>query len=450
MAYKSAVLGFSFLVYSFETYIQYRQHKKLSEKHVPTALSQIVTQETFDKSQSYGRDRSLFLFVSSAYSQLQTAVILGFDLLPALWSSSAHVVSRVFVYVSRIRFGDNTPALTTALTSSPFADPAAVPEIATSLAFTGAFIIANQILSAPLSYYSTFVVEKRHGFNKSTFGTWIGDQVKTLLLAAGLGGPVLAAALWIVQKSGRQFYFYLWGFLLLFQLSMMHIYPNFIQPLFNTLTPLSPTTSLHAKIRALAERASFPMDKVFVVDGSRRSAHSNAYMYGFGNNKRIVLFDTLVEKADEEEVIAVLAHEIGHWKRNHVPVLLTIQQINMFLVFYTFSHFAHHPPLFASFNFPAPTNSTSYPTLIAFLLFSFVLGPWDSVAGLLLNLLSRKNEFEADAYAKSLREGEQLRGALVKLHIENLGNLNPDKWYSTYHYSHPPLVERLEALDKTD
>lgn len=221
-----------------------------------------------------------------------------------------------------------------------------------------------------------------------------------------------------------------------FQLFFVMIFPTFIQPLFNKFTPL-PKGSLRTKIEALAAKLKFPLKKLFVVDGSKRSSHSNAYFYGFFNNKRIVIFDTLIDQSTEEEVVAVLAHELGHWYYNHVFVTLLTVQVQLFVLFYLFSLLTQLPSLFAEFGF-----GKEQPILVGFLLFQFVYSPVDSVMTFFMNYMTRSKEFQADAFAKRLGYSEQLKAGLITLNKSNLSNVNPDYLYSMYHHSHPPLIQR--------
>jgi STE24 endopeptidase len=225
-----------------------------------------------------------------------------------------------------------------------------------------------------------------------------------------------------------------------FQMFFMMIFPTFIQPLFNKFTPL-PEGSLRKKIEALAKRLKFPLYKLFVVDGSKRSAHSNAYFFGFFNNKRIVIYDTLINTSTEEEVVAVLAHELGHWHFNHVLSNMIIVQVQLAAIFYLFSLLIKLPSLYVQFGFIHET-----PVFIGFLLFQFVYSPMDSIMTFLINSMTRSKEFQADAFAKKLGYTEQLKSGLIKLHTSNLANSNPDTLYSMYHHSHPPLMQRFISI----
>lgn len=215
--------------------------------------------------------------------------------------------------------------------------------------------------------------------------------------------------------------------------------------MFNKVEPL-PDGPLKEKIEALAARCAFPLTKLYVIDGSRRSSHSNAYFYGFFKNKRIVLFDTLLEQMDtHEEILAVLGHEIGHWAYSHTLRVLAFSQLHLFALFYLFSKFTTDVSLFESFGFARP--SVHFPTVISFMLFTFLYAPMESVLGFLMNCVSRYHEFQADEYANALGYAQELRSSLIKLSVKNKGMMWPDWMYAAYHYSHPPVVERLARLE---
>jgi STE24 endopeptidase len=261
------------------------------------------------------------------------------------------------------------------------------------------------------------------------------DQLTMLALSLVIGMPVLAGALKTVQWAGREFAIYIWLFMVGFQIFFMLIYPSFIQPLFNKFSPLE-DGSLKKKIDALAKRLDFPLTKVFVVDGSKRSSHSNAYFFGFFNNKRIVIFDNLIEKSSEDEVVAVLAHELGHWHFNHVLSNLLFVQAQLYVLFHMLQFLIQLPAIYTQFGF------SDRPLVIGFLLFQFAYAPVDSVLVFVMNFMTRLKEFQADAFAKKLGYATNLKSGLIKLQKDNLSDMNPDPLYSAYHHSHPTLLER--------
>lgn len=414
--WKRLVIGFTLAQFTLEQFLALRQFRKLHEKHVPKALTGVIDQPTFDKSQDYGRAKARFAFFSGAFSLLENAAILSFDLMPKLWYWSGDFLR----HYATARF-------------SGF--------ISQSIVFTFAFMWANTLVNLPLGLYKTFVLEERFGFNKQTLGLFFADMLKAQALGLAIGTPVLAAFLKIIDYFGKLFFFYLWAFTLAFQVVMITVYPIFIQPLFNKLTPL-PAGGLRTKVEKLAASLGFPLKHLYVIDGSKRSAHSNAYFYGLPWAKHIVLFDTLIEQSTEDEVVAVLAHELGHWKLSHTSKLLAISQIHLFGIFALFSAFIANASVYRSFGFA----KGHMPILVGFLLYNDVLQPLDAVLTLLMNMLSRRHEYEADAFADRLAYGDDLAEALVKLQSKNLSTMDPDTWYSAYHHSHPTLTERLAAI----
>jgi Zn-dependent protease with chaperone function len=253
-----------------------------------------------------------------------------------------------------------------------------------------------------------------------------------------------------IQWGGEHFYIYVWAFMFVFSAFMMTIVPVFIMPLFNKYEPL-PDSELKTRIFELADRLQYPLTKLFVMDGSKRSSHSNAFMFGFGKNKRIVLFDTLMEQVSDDEILAILGHELGHWKLGHTLSSFVITQLYFGASFYCFSlcYGPHAVDLYQAFGFEGV--SRPIPTIIALLLFfQTIWAPIDKVLSFILTVNSRRNEFAADKFSVDLGMSQKLQTGLCKISLENLGAMCPDPWYATYHYSHPPLVERLSAMMKLD
>uniref|UniRef100_I1N3U4 CAAX prenyl protease n=1 Tax=Glycine max TaxID=3847 RepID=I1N3U4_SOYBN len=383
--YMEAVVGFMILMYIFETYLDVRQHSALKLPTLPKTLEGVISQEKFEKSRAYSLDKSHFHFVHEFVTIVIDSTILYFGVLPWFWK-----ISGDFMTIASLN---------------------AENEILHTLAFLAGVMIWSQITDLPFSLYSTFVIEARHGFNKK-------------------GGPYLAI--------------YLWAFTFGLSIVMMTLYPVLIAPLFNKFTPL-PDGQLREKIEKLASSLNYPLKKLFVVDGSTRSSHSNAYMYGFFKNKRIVLYDTLIQQCkDDEEIVAVIAHELGHWKLNHTVYTFVAMQILTLLQFGGYTLVRNSTDLYRSFGFD------TQPVLIGLIIFQHTVIPLQQLVSFGLNLVSRSFEFQADGFAKKLGYASGLRGGLVKLQEENLSAMNTDPWYSAYHYSHPPLVERLAALDEPD
>ncbi|KAJ1910729.1 zinc metalloprotease [Tieghemiomyces parasiticus] len=415
--YKTFVIAVSTAVYLFETYLSYRQHRKLKQKSRPATITTIVSQDDFQRANAYGLDKSRFSFIQSFVGQAQTLLFLHFDAIPWLW---AHIGEAMWHLAGM----DSTY------------------EITQSVAFFMATTFITTLLSVPFNIYYTFVIEERHGFNKQTLGLFFADIVKGFAVGGAIGIPAISGFLRIIQWAGPSFYLYVWAFVVVLQITLITIYPTLIQPLFNKFTPLE-AGDLRTRIEALAARVHFPLTQLYVIDGSRRSAHSNAYFYGFFKQKRIVLYDTLLEHTDTDEICAVLGHELGHWQMNHVAKFFLITQAHTFTLFYLFSRVINSPTMYESFGF-----HQAAPLLIGFMIFQYLYIPVESLMSFAMNVLSRHNEFEADSYAIRLGYAAPLSTALVKLQLKNLGNMNPDPWYSAYHYSHPPLVERLNAIEQ--
>jgi len=295
-------------------------------------------------------------------------------------------------------------------------------------------------MSIPTSYYSTFVIEEKFGFNKQTKSLFFTDIIKGQALTAALGAPILAGFLKIVQSFGGDFFYYLWVFGITVQAFMITVYPIAILPLFNKLSPLE-EGDLKNGVEALARRLNFPLKHLYSIDGSKRSAHSNAYFYGLPWSKHIVIYDTLMQKSSTEEVVAVLAHELGHWSLSHTTKLFGIAQFHMFYIFALFSVFINNRSLYRAFGF-----YHSQPIIVGFILFGDILAPMDTVVKLLMNVLSRKFEYEADEFAINLGYSTELAKSLIKLQVQNLATMDADWMYSSYHYTHPILPERLAAL----
>jgi len=425
----AATLLFTAAVYAWEAFLDARQYQAYCSTifpvHLQTTVSQMdkealqkdkehkpllpTLQDKFAKAQAYGRDKMRLGMVSSLYDVVESMAFLLLGFLPYVWDKAA-------------AYG--------------------FTEIPTSLIFVGLTTVVSTVTSLPFEVYSQFVVERRHNFSKMTPGLFIVDKIKSSFLTAAIGGPFLALLLWIIQQTGPYYYVYVWVFLLCFSILMMTLVPTVIMPLFNKYEPL-PDGDLRTRIYALADELQYPLTKLFVMDGSKRSSHSNAFMFGFGRNKRIVLFDTLLTQVSDDEILAILGHELGHWKLGHTLSNFCITQVYTAAAFGGFAWTMQQgTELFGAFGF-----ADNVPTLIALLLFFQTLwAPVDKMLSFLLTLFSRYNEFGADAFAVSLGRSQALQSGLCKIHVENLGCMAPDVLYSTYHYSHPPLVERLSAM----
>lgn len=450
-----AFVCFLWLVYLWEAYLDYRQYMTIKNTHnPPPELSEWIGNADFQRSKAYAQDKSIFSFIHDGYDVIETTFMLYFSVIPWLWSRVTYdgIVINSFIKSNLgIDLGINSDG-----------------EIMCSLVFLLYVTIYKFFQSLPWSLYFNFVIEARHGFNNQTFYFFIKDKVKATLVSIAIGFPLSSTLIWIIKSGGRHFYIYAYVFALIVTLIMMFVYPEFIAPLFDRYAPL-PDGSLRSKIEALAASINFPLKKLLVVEGSKRSAHSNAYFYGFGKNKRIVLYDTLMRGfkfpeaetpsphtrtddqgktptrgcALDEEVVAVLGHELGHWKYGHTIVHLVIGQANLLLMFIVFSSLMGVDSIFFSFGF-----TSHAPVLLRLMIvFQFIFSPYNTILAFLMTVLSRYLEFQADRFAVKLGYGRYLKSALTTLQKDNLSFPVSDWLYSMCTYSHPPLIERLSAID---
>ena len=309
------------------------------------------------------------------------------------------------------------------------------------LIFFGIIMIASDIITTPFAYYKTFVIEEKFGFNKTTKKLFILDKLKGLVMMAILGGGIIALIIWFYQITGNQFWLYAWGVVTVFTVFMNMFYSKLIVPLFNKQTPLE-EGDLRNKISDYAESVGFNLKKIFIIDGSKRSTKANAYFSGFGSEKRVTLYDTLVKDLDDEEIVAVLAHEVGHYKRKHIIFNLVTSILLTGLTFYILSIFISNPLLSNAIGVEIPSFHVG---LIAF---GLLYSPISELTGLLMNYVSRVFEYQADDYAKNTYKAEPLITSLKKLSKNSLSNLTPHKSYVFMHYSHPTLLERVKNLRK--
>ncbi len=310
-----------------------------------------------------------------------------------------------------------------------------------ALIFFGILGFAADILSTPFQLYSQFVIEQKFGFNKTTAKTYVFDKLKSWLLGALLGGGLLSLIIWIYNSTGEYFWLIAWAVIMAFMLFMTMFFSSLIVPLFNKQTPLE-EGELRNAINAFAVKTGFRLDNIFVIDGSKRSTKANAYFSGLGMKKRIVLYDTLIKDHTIEELVAVLAHEIGHYKMKHTLKGMIMSVVQTGLMLYIVSLFIGNPVLSQALG----AGQGSFH--MGILAFGLLYSPLSLMLGILMNVLSRKYEFEADRFAGENYNTSALQQALKKLSVNNLSNLKPHPLYVFFHYSHPPLLERLKALDK--
>ena len=308
-----------------------------------------------------------------------------------------------------------------------------------ALCFFGFIVLASDLLTLPFQWYAVFVIEERYGFNKTTTRTFVMDKLKGYVLGALIGGTLLAALIFLMEQIGPGFWIWFGLIAAGFILFMNMFYTTLILPLFNRLTPL-PDGELKSAIEAFSLKVGFPLDNVFVMDGSKRSNKANAFFSGIGRKKKIVLFDTLISQHTTDELVAVLAHEVGHFKKKHIIFGYVLSLMQVFFMLFVLSKMAFSPALSTALGGLQPAIHLNL------LAFGILFSPISGVTGLLMNLYSRRNEYEADAFARETYSGPALAAALKKLSVDTLSNLYPHPAYVFFHYSHPPLLSRLDAL----
>lgn len=389
----------------FLTVLNIRWIRKNGER-IPEAFEGYVEEGAYKRAALYNLERGRFSIVSDIFSSLAV---------PAL------------VFSGGLGFLD---ALCRGLGLHPYV---------AGLVFIFAVSLVFYFLALPFSLYSSFVIEERYGFNTMRPVLFVKDAVKGLVLSALVFAPLLLVLFWFMDTAGDLWWIIAFVFTVIFQIFISLLYPSVIAPLFNKFTPLE-DGALKEAVSALAERLSFGVKGIFVMDGSRRSHHSNAYFTGLGRLKRIVLFDTLLSSLSSGEILAVLAHEIGHEKKRHLYKRLAGSVLMLFGAFFIVNLLYRWEPLFAAFGFSA----LSYQAVLVIL--SFCSGPFTFFLTPFFTSLSRRHEYEADRYAASAGLGRELESALVRLGKDNLTNLTPHPLYSFYHYSHPALAERIAAI----
>ena len=312
--------------------------------------------------------------------------------------------------------------------------------VLSGLIYMGVLMLFKAVLSLPFSLYATFVIEERFGFNTTTWKTYLMDSIKGLVLALLLGTPLLAAILAFFQYAGPNAWWYCWIGVTLYMLVVQFIAPTWIMPLFNKFTPLE-EGELKSAILSYANSINFPLENVYQMDGSRRSTKSNAFFTGFGKHKRIVLFDTLIKRHSVNELVAVLAHEMGHYKKKHIRQYLILGILQTGLMLFLLSHFIAYQGLFNAFYMP---QQSVYAGMI---FFAMLYAPIDFFVGIFMQVLSRKNEITADQFAaETTKDPLSMVDALKKLSVHNLSNLTPHPFYVFLNYSHPPVLKRIQSL----
>ena len=382
----------------------------LNAKHfddpIPQELADVYDTETYRKSQNYKK-------VNAKFSTLTSSLMLVITLL--------FFVLDGFAFVDQIArsISDN--------------------EIIVGLIFFGIIMLGSDILTTPFSYYKTFIIEERFGFNKSTPKLFLADKLKGWLMTIIVGGGLLALVIWFYQISGSLFWVYAWIVFAVFALVMNMFYAKLIVPLFNKQTPLE-EGSLRNKIEQYAATVGFKLNNIFVIDGSKRSTKANAYFSGFGSEKRITLYDTLINDLEEDEIVAVLAHEVGHYKKNHIIVNLFASVILTGFTLWLLGIFISNSIFSEALGVAEPSFH------IGLIAFGILYSPISGITGFLMSVLSRKFEYQADNFAKNTYAGDPLISSLKKLSRNSLSNLTPHPLYVKLHYSHPTLLQRYRNL----
>lgn len=431
------IIGFLILENVVELYLERRQIKVYeSTRKVPKELDDAMSLETFEKARVYGLDKAKF----SSFKTLIEGIIIAslelyFGVIAMFWYKAKELTGNLHLNPEN--------------------------EIHVSCIFLLLITVIGTIKDLPWKIYGTFVLEAKHGFNKQTVAFFCKDQVKAFIVGQLISLPIASAIVYIVQWGGDYFFVYLWGFTGLVSLVLITVYPVFIAPLFDKYRPLD-DGPLRTSIENLSASLKFPLTQLYVVEGSKRSAHSNAYFYGLWGSKRIVLFDTLLlnkgQKDDkdlkddekgkgcsDEEVLAVLGHELGHWKLGHITKNLIIMQINLFIMFMAFGYLFQYSPFYLALGF----HDNTQPILVGLvIILQYVMAAFNAVVSFAMTVLSRRFEYQADAFAKELGYAKNLCKALIKLHIDNLGFPVYDWMYSSWHHSHPTLLQRIDRMQE--
>ncbi|MDR2911428.1 MAG: M48 family metallopeptidase [Bacteroidales bacterium] len=389
----------------FEKYLDYLNTTTMRET-IPDEVKGIYDSDEYKKQQAYQRENNRFGLISGSFSFVVTMVMFLFF---------------GFAFVNNIVYGFTSNAILSAIF------------------FFGIIMFASDLLSIPFSVYDTFVIENKYGFNKTTPKTFILDTLKGWVISAIIGGGLLALIILVYQKTQEMFWIYAWILISAFSIFMAMFYSNIIVPLFNKQTPLEDGV-LRSAIQQFSEKVGFKLDNIFVINGSKRSTKANAYFTGLGAKKRIVLYDTLVNNMETEEIVAVLAHEIGHYKNKHVVQSLLISLLHTGIVLFVFSLLVSNKTLSMALGVEEPNFH------IGLVAFGILYSPVSFVLGIFMNILSRGNEYQADAFAAQNYNADALASALKKLSVKNLSNLTPHPLYVFFHYSHPTLLQRLAHL----
>lgn len=400
------ILGIVVFDYIIDQALNWLNYKSF-DKPIPENLEGVFSQGEYAKSQAYQKSRAKFGFSTSLFSVLMSILVLllgGFGLLDGILRDY-------------------------------FTDP-----ILLGLAYFGVLFILSDLVNIPFSIYSTFVIEDQFGFNKTTPKIFLVDKLKGYFLAVLIGFPLGYALLWVVVELGESFWVYALVIVAFFIIVMNLFYTSLIMPLFNKLTPLE-DGELKTAIEEYTKKVNFPLNNVFVIDGSKRSTKANAFFSGLVKRKKVVLYDTLIQDHSKEELVAVLAHEVGHYKKKHITQSLFLSIIQMAITFYIMSLMIFNE------NISLALGADQLGVHLNFIAFGLLYTPISRLTGLLMNILSRRNEYQADAYAAQTYRADQLISALKTLSKNSLSHLSPNKWYEFVNYSHPSLSKRVAAME---
>lgn len=399
------VVAFGFIAGKILSYLNFRQ----KVPKVPETLHHYLNDQKLQESKKYQDANYRFGLISGIFSFVLTIIFIGKG-----WFGEVDSWVKTFE----------------------------IAPLFESVVFFAIIFIGSDLLSLPFDYYHTFVIEEKYGFNKSTIKTFFSDKLKGYLLSILIGGGLFMLFLWLVHQMGKDFWWQFWIIAAVFMVLINLFYTALILPLFNKLTPLA-DGELKDKIIAYAQSVDFPLHNIFIMDGSKRSSKANAFFSGFGKRKKVVLYDTLLDQHPPEELVAVLAHEVGHYKKKHIIWSMVLSVLQIGLLLFVLGLFIFNEPMSLAL------GGDVWSVELNLIGFTMLFSPISTVLGIGMNWLSRKNEFEADDYAKTTFAGIPLAEALKTLSVKTLSNINPHPWYVFVNYSHPPLLERLERLENS-
>ena len=402
------ILILSFIAFDFilEQTLEFLNLKH-QKQALPNELKGIYDEKKYRLSLAYQRENTRLSFITAAFSFMLAFILL---------------VTGGFGYID-------------SLLRESIASPELLP-----LVFFGVLFLGSDILNIPFQCYHTFVIEEKYGFNKTTPRLFVVDKLKGYLIAFITGGLLLWVLIMLINQLGEAFWIYFLVVITAFMLFMNMFYTTLILPLFNKLKPLE-EGELKQAINDYSQRINFPIHNIFVIDGSRRSKKANAFFSGLGKKKKIVLYDTLIQNHSTDELVAVLAHEVGHYKKRHIVSGIFLSVVQVAVMLFILSKMIFNEGLSLAL------GASQWGIHLNLMAFAILYSPISRLTGLLMNVFSRKNEFEADAFATSTYSGEALKVALKKLSVDNLSNLLPHSLYVFFNYSHPPLVQRLKAIE---